>query len=114
VRSLRATNSPNQFRRPRKIRKRPSTLRTHAAERPLIVCSTLDQLSDTDRAFDLSWPPVELPPNASFVVSALSGRSCRTRFRPARARLRAAVPATRPLRMKASILDAWLLEAGRS
>jgi WD40 repeat protein len=88
-------------------------------ERPLIVLvDALDQLSDADRAFDLSWLPSALPPYTSFVVSILERdgaagralRSARTRL-PERRFERIA-----PLQVSegASILDAWLLEAGRT
>ena len=45
-------------------------LMSATAEKPLVVfMDSLDQLSPTDGAYELSWLPIELPPHVKFVVS---------------------------------------------
>ncbi len=99
----------------------PKRLALATAENPLgLFLDALDQLSPTDNAHTLNWLPAEVPENVRIVASVLERedeehagyclRSARTRF-PAEGLVQLS-----PLTSHdgATILDAWLTEAGRT
>ena len=96
------------------VRDFPDRLALATESRPLILfVDALDQLSNAAEASSLSWLPAELPPHVCLIVSTLAGTSSRA--------LDGRVPESGRVELQpmaggeaATLLDAWLQEAGRA
>ncbi len=89
-------------------------LKLATGDKPLVLfLDALDQLSDTDRARNLTWLPAELPEHVRLVVSTLPDE-CRAALDKKLPRESLVELEAMPEEEASELLESWLRESGRT